>query len=243
MVTLTIDGQEIQAEEGATILEVARQEGIEIPTLCYHEAVSPAGVCRLCMVEITKDTRSRLVASCLYPAEEGLEVKSHSERVMNIRKTVMELLLARCPNSKPIQDLARSMGIETTDFDLEDMDCILCGLCVRVCEEIAGVSAISLVSRGTQRKVAPPFDEPSEDCIGCGSCARVCPTGTIKIEDVGDTRIIHNWKVEFKLKQCKVCGNYFAPQAQLDYLRKTLDLPEEHFELCQNCRVKTVDDA
>lgn len=238
MVTLTIDGQEIQAPEGTTILEVARQEGIEIPTLCYHEAVSSAGACRLCMVEIIKGSRTRLVASCLYTVEEGLIVKSNSERVMNIRKTVMELLLARCPNSKPIHDLARSMGIETTDFDLEDMDCILCGLCVRVCQEIAGVSAISLASRGTQRKVAPPFDEPSEDCIGCGSCAHVCPTGTIKIEDVGDTRIIHNWKVEFKLKQCKVCGNYFATQAQLDYLRKTLDLPEGHFELCQDCRVK-----
>lgn len=243
MVTLTIDGQEIQAKEGATILEVAREKGIEIPTLCYHESVSSVGACRLCMVEIARDGRTRLVASCLYPVEDGLMVKSNSQRVTNIRKTAMELLLARCPNSTPIQDLARSMGVETTEFDLEDEDCILCGLCVRVCQEIAGVSAISLVSRGTQRKVAPPFEEASEVCVGCGSCAHVCPTGTIKIEDIGDTRIIHNWKAEFKLKQCKVCGSHFAPEAQLEYLGRILDLPEEHFELCQDCRVKTVENV
>lgn len=95
MVTLTIDGQEIQAKEDATILEVAREKGIEIPTLCYHDSVSSAGACRLCMVEVTRDSRTRLVASCLYPVEEGLIVKSDSPRVRNIRKTVMELLLAR----------------------------------------------------------------------------------------------------------------------------------------------------
>ena len=243
MVTLSIDGREIQAEEGATILEVARENGIEIPALCYHESVSSAGACRLCMVEITKDSRTRLVASCLYPVEKGLIVKTDSQKVMNIRRTAMELLLARCPNSKPIQGLARTMGIETTEFNPENEDCILCGLCVRVCQEIAGVSAISLASRGTKRKVAPPFEEPSDVCIGCGSCAYVCPTNTIKIEDVGDTRIIHNWKTEFKLRQCKVCGKYFAPEAQLNYLAKTLNLPQENFECCLDCRVKTIEDV
>ena len=241
MVTLTIDGQEIQAKEGATLLEVAREKGIEIPTLCYHDSVSSAGACRLCIVEATKGKRTRLVASCLYPVEEGLIVKTASQKVMNVRRTAMELFLARCPNSKPIQDLARSMGVETTDFDVEDEDCILCGLCVRVCQEIAGVSAISLVSRGTDRRVAPPFEEASIDCIGCGSCAHVCPTGCIKIEDVGDTRTIHNWKTEFKLRQCKECGKYLATEAQLEYLSKTLDLPKEQFELCQACRVKAVE--
>ncbi|MFC1924549.1 2Fe-2S iron-sulfur cluster-binding protein [Chloroflexota bacterium] len=243
MVTLTIDGQEIQAKEGATILEAAREKGIEIPTLCYHDSVSSAGACRLCMVELTKNNQTRLAASCLYPVEEGLMVKTDSPKVMNVRKTAMELLLARCPNSEPIQDMARAMGVDTTDLDLEDEDCILCGLCVRVCQEIAGVSTISLASRGTKRKVAPPFEEASEDCIGCGSCAHVCPTGCIKIEDIGDTRTIHNWKVEFKMRQCRECGKYFAPEAQLDYLSETLDLPKENFELCQDCRVKAAQDV
>lgn len=235
-VTLTIDGQEIQTEEGTTILEAARQKDIEIPTLCYHEAVTPAGACRLCVVEIVRDTRSRIVASCIYTVEEGLVVKTNSQRVMNVRQMVVELLLARCPNSKPIQDLAQRMGIEKTEFSLGDEDCILCGLCVRVCREIAGVSAISLVNRGIQRTVTPPFDEASKVCIGCGSCAYVCPTGCIKIEDVGDTRRIPRWNIEFKLRKCRVCGNYFAPQAQLDYIGKKLSLPEEIFETCQNCR-------
>jgi len=243
MVSLTIDGKNIQAREGLPILEVAREEGIEIPSLCFHESVPSAGACRLCMVEVTKNGWSKMVASCIYPVEEGLVVTSDSPKVINVRKTAMELLLARCPNSKPIQDLAKSMGITKTEFELENEDCILCGLCVRVCQDIAGVSAISLVSRGTQRKVAPPFEEASDICIGCGSCAHVCPTDAIKIEDVGDTRIIHNWQMKFKLKQCKDCGRHFAPEAQLAHMAKVLDLPEEHFERCQECRVKTLEDV
>lgn len=244
-VTMQIDGIETKVKEGTTIIQAAKLVGIEVPALCYHEAVKPYGACRLCMVEITKNRRSRLVTSCLYLVEDGLEVQSNSEKVLNVRKGVLELLLSRCPNVRVLQDLAKTMGIIRPPFtaENEDEECIVCGLCTRVCQEIVGVSAISLVSRGTRRKVGPPFDEASEVCIGCGSCAHVCPTGAIKIEDVGDTRKIHKWKVEFKLKQCEVCGKYFAPEAQLDYLRKTLDLPEEHFKLCQDCRVKTVEDV
>lgn len=238
MVTLTIDGREVQAQEGSTILEVAREVGIEIPSLCYHEAVTPYGACRLCMVEIGGDGRSRLVASCLYPVENGLKVRTDSERVLNMRRGTVELLLARCPKVKVLQDLARQLDIEETPFESEkpDEECILCALCARVCQEIVGVSAISLVNRGTKREVATPFYEASDVCIGCGSCAYVCPTGAIKMEDIGDTRIIHNWKTEFKLKKCKVCGNYFAPEAQLDYIAKTIGLPRETFEVCQSCR-------
>ncbi len=239
MVTLTIDGREIQAKEGTTVLAVAREHGIEVPALCYHDAVSASGACRLCMVEATTQSgRTRLVASCLYPVEEGLSVESAPPNVVLLRKMAMELLLARCPNSEPVKELARSLGVESTDFTLDDEDCVLCGLCVRVCQEVVGVSAISLVGRGNQRKVAPPFNEPSEVCIGCGACAQICPVDTIKIEDVGDTRIIRNWNAEFKLKQCGSCGAYFAPVAMLEYFRDILELPEEHFEFCPNCRKK-----
>jgi NADH dehydrogenase/NADH:ubiquinone oxidoreductase subunit G len=237
MVNLWIDDHEVKAKEGSTILEVAREKGIHIPTLCHHDAVSSVGACRLCMVEISKNARSRLVTSCLYPVEEGLVVKTNTERVINLRRVIIELLLARCPNVKVIQDLARELGVQRTEFELEDKDCILCGLCVRVCGEIVGVSAISLVNRGNKREAATPFYEASNSCIGCGSCAYVCPTGCIKVEDVGDKRIIPRWKAEFKLKKCRVCGNYFAPEAQLDYLRRELELPEEEFEVCPNCRV------
>lgn len=239
MITLNIDGRELKAEKEQTILQVARENGIDIPTLCYHEALEPYGACRLCIVEISKGGRSRIVASCLYPVEEGLEVKTSSPRVLSNRKMISELLLARCSKNKVIQDLASQMGIEQPPFKpeyLEDNDCIVCGLCVRACEQVVGVSAISLVNRGITKEPASPFLESSTACIGCGACYYICPTGAIKMEDKGDIRLIHNWKVEFKLKKCKVCGNYWAPETQLDYIKKKWNLPEDFFDICPNCK-------
>ena len=239
MITLNIDGREFKAEKGQTILQVARENGIDIPTLCHHEAIEPYGACRLCIVEISKGKRTRIVTSCIYPAEEGLEVKTGSPRVISNRKMLLELLLARCSKNKVIKELASQMGIEQPSFKpeyLEDNDCIVCGLCVRTCEQVVGVSAISLVNRGITKEPAPPFLEPAAACIGCGSCYYICPTGAIKMEDKGDTRIIYNWKVEFKLKKCKVCGNYWAPEKQLEYIRKKWNLPEDFFDICPTCK-------
>jgi len=239
MVTLTINGHEFKAEEGQTILQVARENGIDIPTLCHHEAIEPYGACRLCIVEISKGKSTKIVTSCLYPVEEGLQVKTDSPRVMSNRKMIMELLLARCSKNKVITELASKMGIEQPSFKseyLEYNDCIVCGLCVRACEQVVGVSAISLVNRGITKEPASPFLDPAADCIGCGSCYYICPTGAIKMEDKNDTRIIYNWKVEFKLKKCKVCGNYWAPEKQLEYIRKKWNLPEDFFDTCPNCK-------
>jgi NADH dehydrogenase/NADH:ubiquinone oxidoreductase subunit G len=239
MITLNIDGREFKAEEGQTILQVARENGIDIPTLCHHEAIEPYGACRLCIVEISKGKRTKIVTSCLYPVEEGLEVKTSSPRVIGNRKMLLELLLARCSKNEVIKELASKMGIEQPSFKpeyLEDNDCIVCGLCVRTCEQVVGVSAISLVNRGITKEPASPFLEPATACIGCGSCYYICPTGAIRMEDKGDTRIIYNWKVEFKLKKCKVCGNYWAPEKQLEYIRRKWNLPEDFFDICPNCK-------
>jgi len=175
MVTLTIDGIKVQAEEGTTLLEVAKFYGIDIPTLCHNDELTPYGACRLCTVEVDDGRRTRLVASCLYPVKNGIKVKTHSERVIKGRKMILELLIAKCPNSKTLQDLASQMGLEKIRFKMENKDCILCGLCVRMCTEQMGSGAIGFVGRGQKREVATPFHMASEICRNCGACMYICP--------------------------------------------------------------------
>ena len=175
MVTLTIDGIKVQAEEGTTLLEVAKLYGIDIPTLCHNDELTPYGACRLCTVEVDDGRRTRLVASCLYPVKNGIKVKTHSERVIKGRKMILELLIAKCPNSKTLQDLASQMGLEKIRFKMENKDCILCGLCVRMCAEQMGSGAIGFVGRGQKREVATPFHMVSEICRNCGACMYICP--------------------------------------------------------------------
>lgn len=238
-VSLTINGNKITAEKGTYLLQVARDHGIRIPTLCDHEAIEPYGACRLCIVEVTRGTRTRIVTSCLYQAEEGLIVQTDSPRVVKNRKMLLNLLLARCSENPVIGELAREYGIEQPAFSQEYWEkhnCIVCGLCVRACEQVVGVSAISLVNRGVSKEPKPPFLEKAQACIGCGSCYYVCPTGAVKLEDKNGVRHIYNWKVAFKLKKCSKCGIQWAPEAQLAYIRKKWELPAEFFDICPNCR-------
>jgi len=183
-ITLKIDGIEVNAKKGTSILDVAKKLGINIPTLCHHPALEPFGACRVCSVEITdKRGRKKIVTSCNYPVSEGLIVDTKSEKVFRTRQLLLELLLARCPKVKKIQDLAREYGVEKPSFWVGDPeeDCILCGLCARVCEELVGVSAINFANRGVEREVTAPYHTISDDCVGCGACAIVCPTDSKKV--------------------------------------------------------------
>ena len=187
-IQIIVDGKMVQVDEGITVLNAARKTGVVIPTLCHHEALKPYGSCRLCMVEIVQNKRRRLVTSCTFPSGAGMEVFTETSRVKEARRKAVELLLARCPDVPLIQTMARHMGIENSRFrHIEDKECILCGLCVRFCEEVVGVNAIGLSNRGVECEVTTPFRASSDTCIGCGSCTYICPAGCIEMLEDKET--------------------------------------------------------
>lgn len=175
MINLTINRLNVSVEEGTTLLEAARFFGFPIPTLCYMEGLSSYGACRLCIVEIGEGSKTKIVSSCTYLAEEGLIVRTATSRIIKARKMILELLLATCPQSKIIQDLASAHEIRQQRFKQEHEDCILCGLCVRMCEEQMMAKAIGFRGRGESRTLGTPFDIKSDDCRLCGGCIYVCP--------------------------------------------------------------------
>jgi len=252
MVTLTINGTQLEVPQGTTILEAAQRLGIWIPTLCHHEALTPYGGCRLCAVEVTRDGATQIVSSCSYEAAEGIDVTTDTQRVQEIRKFIVELLLAEAPGAAVLQDLAQELGVvQPARFEPRNELCVACGLCVRACREIVGVSAIDFAKRGYEKTAASPFFERSDECIGCGTCVAICPTGAISMQDIaegetgtvpdgetvnGPARIMENWKVGLQVKRCAKCGEPFAPQFQLDHITKQASLPPDFFDVCRNCR-------
>ena len=208
LIPFKIDGKEVVGKKGETIIEVAERYDILIPKLCYHASVSALGVCRICIVEITRGKRTKLAPSCVYPVQEGIVVKTATEKVLKYRRMILELLMARCPDSELIRDMAKEAGLERTRFSLrQDADkCILCGLCVRVCEEIIGANAISFAQRGVHRKIGTPFMELSDTCTGCGECAKICPTDAITLEYI-DQNIMKKRKARVAIK-CDGCADF-----------------------------------
>jgi len=214
MIELTINGKQVRARRGDTILSAAGRAGIRIPTLCHMEGLPPTGACRVCVVEIGDS--GRLVPSCSYPAAEGMQVRTHSLAAVQARRTIVELLLASHPDDClycvrnggcELQSLAAELGVRERRFRTsrgrsfvdvsspsivrDPSKCILCGKCVRVCEEIQGVSAIDFIGRGSTTSVGCAFDEGLNvsSCVNCGQCIVVCPTGALS-EKVDTDRVI-----------------------------------------------------
>lgn len=228
MITIFMDGKKITVEEGTNILEAAKQNGIDIPHLCYDKNLSQYGGCRLCVVEV--EGYRNLVASCSVEVAEGMVIQTESERVVEARKTVLDLLLSNHPKDCLTCDKAGDCGLqsyayrydvrkpsyegEVKDYPIESLNpvmerdqskCILCGKCVRVCKEIQVTTAIDFVGRGFKSKIATGFDQPIDykNCRMCGQCISVCPTGAILNKQL---KGIRPWEVKKVRTTCPFCG-------------------------------------
>ena len=177
---LEIDGKEVKATKGMTVLAAAQSAGISIPTLCHHEKLEPFGGCRICIVEVEARGWTKLVVSCVYPVEEKLIVRTRSEKIDRIRKTVIELLLAHAPDSPALCDLAQVYGADEKRFEKEASFCIHCGLCVRYCAEVKKKNAVGFVDRGIRKEISFIPEIASKECNDCKECFPLCPTSYLQ---------------------------------------------------------------
>ncbi len=223
MITLKINGLDVTVEEGTTLLEAAKFLGFPIPTLCFMEGLSPYGACRMCVVEIGIGENTKMVTSCTYPVAEGLVVRTASARIVKARKMILELLLATCPQSKTIQDMASALQVRQQRFKQENEDCILCGLCVRMCEEQMVAKAIGFRGRGENRDIGTPFDIKSEECRLCGGCIHVCPACQLRCTYSEPDKAI-----------CGGCANLSPPCVE----KKQFDDMMCYMEPCVACEIK-----
>lgn len=243
MIRMTLNGKPIAAEKGATLLEVARREGVEIPTLCHHEALGTYGVCRLCVVEVSGALPRSIRISCGQEALDGLVVETESERVRKNRRTIIELLLARSPRSPELAELARRFQVAESRFGRGDSTdlCVRCGRCVRACREKIGAHALCFAGRGQRRAVSTDFARLSESCVGCGTCAQLCPTGAIWMKDEGDQRTIGTGSqivARFALVRCRACDRPYATQKHLELAARRADQAmgiAARREVCPEC--------
>ena len=231
-----INGISVSAPDGSTVLDAAREHDVFVPALCYHKAVSAYGACRLCLVGLELNGRKRVIASCSYLVEDDIQIDTNDPNAVKSRNMAMELLLARCPGNRELEKLALRMGIRETRFIKRNEQCILCGLCVRVCQEVIGNSSISFTGRGSERRVATPYDKPGAACNGCGACAAVCPVNAIQVLDDGSSRVLPELKTVVRRHACEQCGQYFATDRQVMQVLKAFPAMLSWSRLCPDCR-------
>jgi len=179
-IQLQIDGKEVKATTGMTILEAAQRVGISIPTLCHHEKLEPFGACRICIVEVDVRGWKRHVVSCVYPVAENLVVKTRSEKIDKIRKMILELLLAHAPDSPQLKDLAKEYGADKNRFEKDASFCIHCALCVRYCAEVKKANAVGFVDRGIRKEISFIPEIAAKECRSCMECFPLCPTSYLQ---------------------------------------------------------------
>ncbi len=219
--------------QGDTILKLGKREGFAIPTLCYHEVLGPSGRCKVCTVEVREAGKSRLVAACLYPAREGMEIITDSEQVRLARKQALETLLSLAPSSDVVRKLASEYGSSVeSGTEKSKGKCILCNQCVQTCRKIVGIGALEMRGKGDEKAIGTRSDEPT--CIACGACVVICPTGAIEMEEQKGRRSI--WGASFQLAVCTKCGRSHAPLRQLEWISARSGVPVEQLSVCQDCK-------
>ncbi len=250
-VNVYINSKRYQAIKGEPLLNVARRNRVDIPALCYEESLKPYGACRLCLVDVKEGAKKGFTTSCTLACSEGLSVVTDTDEIKKHRKVLFELYLSQAPNSEKIKDMAARYGVFATRFELKHQEndklnskCVLCGLCVRTCNEIMAAGVINFIGRGHNTKINTPYFESSDVCLGCRACLEVCPTKAITIEDRSNIRIMASWSnTEVELKKCTVCGKYYAPErldVKVDSLFYYKDKDEKLKDMCPECRKKYV---
>jgi NADH dehydrogenase/NADH:ubiquinone oxidoreductase subunit G len=234
VITLIVNGKQLDAARGETILELARRHRIVIPTLCHHDALPGQGCCRLCIVDVDEGGGPRVVVSCVYPVTRPATVFTESERIARMRKVILSMLRDRAPQGERLGALCRAYKVpDSVRFARQEGEaCILCGLCVRACEAM-GTGALAAMGRGVGKRIATPYDEASPDCIGCLSCAHICPTRAIAFTEEGARRAI--WGKDFALVPCERCGTLFATAEEAAHARMLAGTDDKRM-LCATCR-------